>query len=282
MVREFCLINNLGQTYSLMDSEEFAFFHKPKGLGFDYNSKYLKVGNVFSPSIRELSQSVIDGELYFHYYENYRKLISFIHKATKLTLKYVVPYKNSIKTYYKDVTIDNLTKGDKEENGYLISSISLNSLSLWYEHSNFIIEDDDNVCYWDFYFDSYFAQYSSRDLEYINNGDLDGSIDLIIYGEVTNPKISLYIEGELFQEIEIKTQLMENERLYYSSKSDDFYIKKRNSDGTYTDLFDLNIITFENDNVLRIPPGKQCRITLTAVDSISKADLNIYSYYVSM
>ena len=281
MVREFCLINNLGQTYSLMDPEEFAYFHEPKGLGFDYNSRYLKVGNVFSPSIRELSQSVVDGELYFHYYENYRKLISFIHKATKLTLKYVVPYKNSTKTYYKDVTIDNLTKGDKEENGYLISSMSL-SLFFWYERSNFIIEDDDNICRWDFYFDSYFAQYSSRDLEYINNGDLDGSIDLIIYGEVTNPKISLYIEGELFQEIEINTQLMENERLYYSSKSDDFYIKKRNSDGTYTDLFDLNVITFENDNVLRIPPGKQCRITLTAVDLIAKADLNVYSYYVSM
>ena len=283
-VREFNLVNDLGQTFSFMDVETGAFFSDPSGLGYTYRNNYQKVGNIFSTSITELSQGSVTGQLYFTKYENYRKLINFVHKSTKLMLMYVIPYENSTKTYYKDVEMTNIGKSDKEKSGLLKCSVTLTSLSLWYEKviTKYIVEDDDTITTWDFYFDSYFPSYSSRDLDYINEGDVDASVEINIEGEVVNPKLRLYIEGELQQEIAIPITILQHEKLCYSSKEDNFYIKRKKEDGTYESLFTLDYIQFENDNVIRIPPGKQCRLVISSDDSVDVADLTIYAYYVSV
>lgn len=283
-IREFNLINELGQSYSFMDIDTGAFLSSPSGLGYSYKNSYQKLGNVFINSLTELSQGSVTGKVYFTKYENYRKLINFIHKSTKLMLMYVVPYEKSTKTYYKDVEVTNISKGDKDKNGLLSCSITLTSLSLWYEKiiTKYIVEDDGTTTIWDFYFDSYFPSYSSRDLDYINDGDVNASIEVNIDGEVTNPTMKLYIEGELQQEIKIPILIQQHEKLCYSSKEDNFYIKLKKEDGTYESLFTLDYISFENDNVIRIPPGKQCRLVISSDDSVEVADLTIYAYYVSV
>ena len=284
MVREFNLINDLGQKYSLMDPKNYAFFEKPDGLGYSYTNTYQKIGNTYITSSSKLLQGSETGNLYFEKYENYRNLIDFIYGSTKLVLEYIIPYENSSKTFYRDIQITNISKSDKESNGYLVSSVTFTNLSLWYDKiiKQYIIEDDSSCTLWDFYFDSYFPSYSSRDLDYINDGHVDASIELNIDGEVNNTVIKLYVEGELYQEVKIKTLISQNEKLCYSSKENNFYIKKRQTNGTYVDLFDLNVIKFENDNVIRIPPKKQCRLTISADDVINSASLIVYSYYVSV
>lgn len=283
-VREFNLINDLGQKYSLMDPKDYAFFEDPDGLGYSYSNTYQKLGNTYAISSSKLLQGSVTGNLYFEKYENYRNLIDFVHGSTKLILEYIIPYEKSLKTFYKDIQITKIDKGDKETNGYLVSPVTFVNLSLWYEKviKKYLIDDDDSTAIWDFYFDSYFPSYSSRDLDYINEGHVDASIELNIDGEVNNTKIRLYIEGELYQEVKINTLIGQNEKLCYSSRENNFYIKKRQQNGTYVDLFDLNIIEFENDNVIRMPPRKQCRLTISADDTINSADLIVYSYYVSV
>lgn len=284
-VREFKLMNNLGQEYSLMDIENYAFLSDPSGLGFSYRNSYQKLGNHFSPSSKELEQESMDPILYFKKYESYRNLCSFIHRSSSLILVYIVPYETSTKTYYKDIDVTNITKSEKDpKTGCLKCSATFVNISLWYEKSitKYIIEDEDDSTIWDFYFDSYFPSYSSKDLNYINEGDVDGSIDVVVDGEVINPVLRLYIEGNLHQEITINTTIAVDEKLCYSSQEDNFYIKKRKPNGTYENLYSLDVISLDNDNVIRIPPGKECRLTITANSPISSAEVIIYTYYVSV
>ena len=82
--------------------------------------------------------------------------------------------------------------------------------------------------------------------------------------------------------ISINDTIEAYEKLLYSSKEGDFYIKKQLVDGTYESLFGLEYINFENDNVMRIPPNKDCTIKLTADEDIQSATITIYVYYISV
>lgn len=266
MVRKFSLLNEKGQEYSLMDINNYCLLTDPSGLGYSYNSEYEQLGNTFINTIRTIGQGSISGTLNFLNYDNYRKLIKFMQSSQKLQLEYVVPYVGGEKTFYRDVELNSISKSQIQPNGIISESITLTTLSLWYEKVNTIytIEDNDNVVRWDFDFDSYWNGYDVRNLEYTNLGDVEAPIEVIVNGEVINPRLELYIEGELYQTITISDTIEEYEQLIYNSKENEFAIKKRLADGTYESLFSLDYIDFSNDNVLRIPNDRTCTIKLRA------------------
>lgn len=284
MVRKFSLLNEKGQEYSLMDINNYCLLTDPSGLGYSYNSEYEQLGNTFINTIRTIGQGSISGTLNFLNYDNYRKLIKFMQSSQKLQLEYVVPYVGGEKTFYRDVELNSISKSQIQPNGIISESITLTTLSLWYEKVNTIytIEDNDNVVRWDFDFDSYWNGYDVRNLEYTNLGDVEAPIEVIVNGEVINPKLELYIEGELYQTITISDTIEEYEQLIYNSKENEFAIKKRLADGTYESLFSLDYINFSNDNVLRIPNDRTCTIKLRADETITNATLIVYVYYVAV
>lgn len=284
MVRKFSLLNEKGQEYSLMDINNYCLLTDPSGLGYSYNSEYEQLGNTFINTIRTIGQGSISGTLNFLNYDNYRKLIKFMQSSQKLQLEYVVPYVGGEKTFYRDVELNSISKSQIQPNGIISESISLTTLSLWYEKVNTIytIEDNDNVVRWDFDFDSYWNGYDVRNLEYTNLGDVEAPIEVIVNGEVINPRLELYIEGELYQTITISDTIEEYEQLIYNSKENEFAIKKRLADGTYESLFSLDYINFSNDNVLRIPNDRTCTIKLRADETITNATLIVYVYYVAV
>ena len=99
---------------------------------------------------------------------------------------------------------------------------------------------------------------------------------------ILNPVISLYVEGELYQSVSINTLIDNYEKLIYSSKENEFEITKVLADGSTEDLFRLDTIDFENDNVIRIPKNMNCEIRLSADTNIDNAIVTIYSYYISV
>lgn len=100
-----------------------------------------------------------------------------------------------------------------------------------------------------------------------------------IDGHIINPVISLYIEGELLQEVKIKADIKEDEKLLYGTKENEFHINKQKADGTLTSLFSLDNIIFQNDNVIRIPVNRSCELTLTADNEVSNAKITILEFY---
>lgn len=68
----------------------------------------------------------------------------------------------------------------------------------------------------------------------------------------------------------------------YCSKDNDFYIQKQKANGIKESLFNLDVIDFSSNNVLKIPKNKSCEIRITADDDITNAVIVVYTYYKSI
>ena len=172
MVREFKLVNEKGQEYSLMDIENYCLLTEPSGLGYSYNTEYESVGNSFIETLRQLQQGQFNGTVNTLYYDNFKALVDFIENSQKLRLAYKVPYKNGNQEYLKDVKIQVLDKTEKLTTGVISEPIVFDFTSLWYQEAVGIfnmLPSSENEVRWNFKWDSKWADYSSRNMEYINN-----------------------------------------------------------------------------------------------------------------
>ena len=214
-------------------------------------------------------------------YDNYKNLIDFIEASESLRFSYKVPFQNGQKEYFKDVQIQSITKTQKQINGIISETVTFDCLSLWYEENTttYTVELLENEIRWDFEWDSRFSDYNSRSLQYINEGHIEAPVYIQIDGNVVNPAIELYVDGELYQKVEVTTTINLYEKLIYDTRENQFTIAKQNTDGTLQSLFSLDYINFENDNVIRIPKNKSCEIRLTADNDILNAQLTIFPRY---
>lgn len=283
MVREFKLVNEKGQEYSLMDIEKNCLLTEPSGLGTSYSSEYERLGYSFIQSLRTFEQGQIQAQLNFINYDNYRNLVDFIENSEKLKLEYILPYKTGTKQYYKDIEINLLSKSEIQPNGVMTESITMDCLSLWYEKLNLtynIIKDDiDNLILWDFIWDSKFNGSANSEINLVNTGHVEAPIELEISGRVINPYVVLSIEGQEYQRVTFNIEIGIYEKLLYGSKENNFYILKQLEDGTTESLFKLDVIDFSNDNVIRIPKNKSCKLQIFAENEISDVKAMIYIYY---
>lgn len=282
MVRNFELLNDKGETFSLMDINNYCYMNEPSGLGYSYNTDYQRLGFSYIENLRTVEQGTIEGTLLFRNYDNYKKLVDYVENSDNLYFEYILPFNNGDKTYYRDVQLNSLEKTEiKPENRLLSSQVSFSCLSLWYEklEQNFKMQTISGETRWDFNWDAQFTSYTNNRLPYVNKGHIDAPIEVQIYGPVKNPHIKLYIENVLKQDIQITANFEQYESLLYGSKENNFYIYKENTDGTLQSLFTLDNIDFSNDNVLRIPRNKSCEIELTADTDITSAMLKIYTMY---
>lgn len=281
MVREFKLVNEKGQEYSLMNINDYCLLTEPNGLGYSYSTEYEQLGNTFITNLRKVEQGQINGTVNFLKYDNYKNFIDFIESAEKLKFSYKIPFEQGVKEYFKDIEIQSLSKSEIQTNGLISESIVFDCLSLWYEENIVIytIQPETGEIRWDFRWDSRFIDYDTRSLSYINKGHVEAPVLIEMCGHLVNPKIELYIEGELYQTVSFNTEIAEFEKLLYCTKENEFYMKKQNTDGTIEDLYDLDIISFENDNVIRLPLNKSCEIKLTADNEVLNAQVTILAYY---
>lgn len=282
MVREFSLLNEKNQMFSLMDIENYCLLTEPSGLGMTYNTEYEQLQNIFITNLRKLGQGSISGTLNFKGYDNYRSFIDFVEKAESLKILYKVPYKSGSREYYRDVQIQSITKSEISNETRLISeSVTFECLSLWYEAKNtvYTVEAGTGEIRWDFTWDSKFVGYDTRNLEFVNDGHVDASIELEIDGDVENPVLKLYVENELYQTVTITNHITEHQIFKYGTRENNFYIKKQLADGTEQSLFNLDYINFAEDLVIRFPKGKSCTFKMEADNEILSARLTIYVYY---
>lgn len=280
MVREFKLQNEKGQEFSLMDIKNYCLLTEPN-LSYSYSTEYEQIGNMFISNLRKIEQGQIAGTLNFLNYDNYKKFIDYIEGSESLHIIYKIPFKTGAKEYLKDINIQSLSKSEIQTNGVISESVIFDCLSLWYEKTIAVynMEAGENEIRWDFMWDSKFIEFTSRSLNYINKGHIEAPILIEINGEVVNPIIELYVEGKLVQTIPLNVRAENGEKILYGSKENDFYIYKQDIEGNKINLFNLDIIDFENDNVIRLPKNKSCELRLIADDDIQKAKVTILAYY---
>ena len=281
MVREFRLINEKGQEYSLMDIENYCLLTDPSGLGYEYSTEYEQLGNSFINTIRTLEQGRIDGTVNFINYDNFKSFVDYIENSEELRIKYKIPFEDKTKEYLRDVEIQQLGKTQKQTNGIISEPITFNCISLWYEENTTIYEmqPQSGEIRWDFTWDSKFADYDITGLSCINEGHVEAPIEVVIDGRVVNPTIELYVEGELYQSVAFNVAIEQFEKLLYGTKENEFYVEKQKTDGTVESLFNLDVLDFYNDNVIRLPRNKSCELRLRSEDGISRAEVTIFPQY---
>lgn len=140
MVREFKLLNENGQGFSLMDIENSVLLTEPSGLGYAYETEYERVGTSFIANIRNIAQGQIGGTINSLNYDNLRKLGNFIEKAESLRFSYKVPYDSGTREFFKDINIVSLEKTEIQPNGVLSQAIVFDCLSLWYEENQTVYD----------------------------------------------------------------------------------------------------------------------------------------------
>lgn len=282
MVREFSLINEKGEEYSLMDIENYCLLTEPSGLGISYDTEYEQLQHRFITNLRKIVQGSINGTLHFKYYDNYKNFIDFTEKSEGLKILYVIPYKSGSKEFYRDVQVNLVEKSEIDhENKFINEGVTFDCLSLWYETKNtvYTIEPGTDQIRWNFKWDSKFVGFDTRNLTFVNEGHIPATIELEIDGDVENPVLELYIENELYQTVTITNHITEHQILKYSSKEGNFYIKKQLTNGTEQDLFNLDYIDFDEDHVIKFPIDKSCTFKMSADNDISSARLIIYVFY---
>ena len=279
-VRRFLLENEKGQQFRLDDLNEGCFLVSPANLGYSYETDFVRLGYNFIENNRKIQQKNPSGIAYFKSYDKCKKFIDYIESSSELKWIYIVPYSLGEKKYYRDVVIVKLDKTEKIGK-WLACPVEFSGLSLWYEENTIIytIEKLTNEIRWDFRWDSRFTDYDSRNLHYINTGHVEAPIYVEMDGHLVNPKIELYVEGELYQTVKVTTEIAEYEKFLYDTRENQFFIGKQNTDGTRVSLFSLDYIDFYNDNVIRLPKNKSCEIKLTADNEVLNAKLTIYPRY---
>ena len=279
-VRKFLLENEKGQQYRLDSLNEGCFLVSPSNLGYSYESDFVRLGYSFIENNRQIQQKNPAGTAYFKSYDKVKEFIDFVENSTSLKWVYIVPFQEEEKSYYRDVTIVKLDKTEKSGK-WLACPVEFAGLSLWYEKNTIIytITPQSNEIRWDFVWDSRFTDYDSRNLQYINQGHTEAPILVEMDGHLVNPKLELYVEGELYQSVEITVDIAEYEKLLYGTRENDFYINRQKTDGTLESLFDLDYIDPANDNVIRLPKNKSCELRLTADNEVLNAQVTILPQY---
>lgn len=285
MVRGFKLVNEKGQEFSMMDIENYCLLTEPQGLGFSYEAEYERLGYTFIQKARKIEQGQMPATINFTNYDNYRRLVDFLEESEALKLVYKIPYKDREKEYFRDIDINVLTKTEIQTNKVMSENATIDFLSLWYEEKTAVYNldnSDDDIIRWDFEWDSKFADYDVSNLNLINEGHVQAPVIIEIDGRVVNPRLELWVEGVKYQTVTMSVTIDEYEKLLYSSKENGFYINKQNQDGTLENLFNLDVIDFANDNVIRIPKKKSCELKIIADIEVQKAKITMFVYYIAV
>lgn len=284
-IRNFYFENEKGQRIDCQKVNGNLFLYNVDGLGFEKEVEYIRVGNTYVKNDEYIKQNIINGELEFYEmtYDEYKNFVDFILKSAKLKIIYVPKLSNRTE-YYRDIDFVKIGKSEEDEYNILVSPIQINCTSLWYKQNTvkYTIEPLTDEIRWDFRWDSSFMDYDSRSLQYINDGHIEAPVEIEISGHVVNPKIELYIEGQLYQTVPFNVEINSYEKLLYGTKENNFYIEKQHTDGTRESLFNLDVITFENDNVIRLPVNKSCELRLTADNEVANAQITIFPQYVAV
>ena len=285
-IRNFYFENEKGETIDCQKIDGGLFLYNVTGLGYEKSIEYEQLGNTFIPNKEKLVQNQINGELEFYNmtYEEYQKFIDFLNFSIELKLIYV-PKTSKRTKYYRDVDVCKIDKAEEDDFNILTCPITMNCKSLWYQEKTIIHElnpSEDNVMRWDFKWDSRFTDYDSSSLNLKNEGHVQAPVVIELFGRIVNPRFELWVEGVKYQTVPINVTIEEFEKLLYGTKENDFYICKQNTDGTIEDLFKDNVISIENDNVIRIPKKKSCELKIIADTEVQKAKITMFVYYIAV
>lgn len=253
-VRRFLLENEKGQQIDMNNLKKSCLLVSPSNLGESYKSDFLLLGNTFIENNRKIEQKNPSGTVYFKSYDKCKEFIDFIESANSLKFVYIIPFESEDKVYYRDVSIKEFSKNEKESR-LLACPIVFNGLSLWYERNDIIytISKKEREIRWNFRWASRFTSYNSRNIIFNNKGHVEAPINVEMEGYLINPCIAVFVNGKERYNLKIPITIKEFEKLLYSTVDNQIFLYKQEMDGSLTNLFKNEYIDISKNNIFKLP-----------------------------
>ena len=193
MIRQFTLTNALGSTYDLMNVKDGALF-EPAGLGFQDETEYERIGEIFAPKTEKFGQQVVDGTMVFSE-EPYQKYFNFTQfcRHEPLSLK----YKTDAGTFQIPVRLTKIEKGDTDGWTYLACNVSFTALARMYK----IIIANNNGSLgggktYDYDYDYVYGDFVADTVTIESDSVTKSPCRISIFGPCTQPTWRHYINGQ--------------------------------------------------------------------------------------
>lgn len=290
-IRKLYLQNAAGERYGL-NGENGVYASSLAGFGTTLTPSFADLGNGFFIQVSDEAepQGAIPFTITFtkNPYQTYQGLVNWLFSAEKISVVYD-PYGNQ--EYYRDVTINFLQKGEKNQVGWLEVPCSYMANTPWYLPSPTSLSLDsagggDSKRYTYKYSDT--LRYGNDSTAALSGtiagaGHVPGALELTYYGAITNPQIRLTgnITGKTYGICSITVNLIPSDTLKVSTRREDSYVKKIAANGQETDLLDA--LELSTTPFFRIPVSEPCTISIEADAAFDgRADLLVYYYYRSV
>ena len=290
-IRKLFFKNASGQIWGL-NGERGVYASNLSGFGFSMGTSFanLKRG-FFSPVSTETEpQNPLAFTLTFTRtaYDTYKALVDWLSTAGTISIGYDPTGKQA---FYRDVTINSLSKGELNEVGWLEVPCSFLCKAPWYSPvvSSMILQSDADAT-----IKRYTYQYTPE-LKYGSDGrsaasgtipqsgHIPAALELSYCGRIENPVIRLAGKrtGRIYGICALHATIEENEIFKLCTRYENSCIKKVYASGEEADL--LNYVDLNPSPFFRVPVDESCEISIEAEHDITGvAELLIYYYFRSV
>ncbi len=251
MVRQFKLINALGQEFDLMRKD--AFFQTPSGLGFSVDFDVEPVGYDWIETDSQIDQKTVSGELVFTKYQGYQEFIRFCSQSP-LSLCYC-----PVDTwYYIPCKLGKIDKGEfQRASRRLICPVDFICFGLWYESVQITqtqLGDNEGKIYAYTYPYTY-VETAAGVAQLDNTGTLPSYAKLHIKGPCTNPGWALTVGGQVTVRGRVMAEIPAGNKLVVDSAPATMEIAEYTQDNRFVEnLYPKS--DFSTARFLTIPVGK--------------------------
>lgn len=290
-IRKVYLQNATGDRFGL-NGEKGVYVSSLAGLGITLAPTFGDLGRGFFVAVSSESepQNSVACTLTFtrNPYQSYKSFVDWLSAAGTVKIVYDTV---GVQEYFRDVTLNFLQKGELNEVGWLEIPCSLYCNTPWYlpKPTSLVLEGGgtDECKRYDYEYTDELI-YGSDSTETLSGtivgaGHIPGSLELTYYGAITNPTIRLVgdLSGKTYGVCSVAAALSASDRLKFSSRYEDSYVKKISAEGVETDL--LDVLDLRTTPFFHIPVDEPCTLSLES-DTIftGSADLQVYYYYRSV
>lgn len=289
-MRKFWLEDPFGKKVSCSDPGKL-WFENPSGLGYSMARGYesIKPG-FFVKTSSEEDQVPLTGTLTLRAqpYSTYASITDWlctIDATSERPMKIVYSPEKDVQ-YYRDVSVDVISKGELSKWGPLECPVTINPLSPLYTRQTVNITISpavESYKQYDYTYPYYYIGYLDPASEPFEiGGHYPGELELEANGPLANPILTVTKTNtrELCGKIDLTgTSIARGEKLVYSSRGEQagIWIVE---DGIKTDLIDRVELYADTEVFFTIPPHTPLTVTIEVSGVLATtAVLKVYTYY---
>ena len=251
-MRQFTLINVDGTSYDVT-SKGSAFFYKVDGLGYERAMTFSQVAENFPLITDKASQQTIAGTVKFWKPNAEQKYFDFYKFCKKGPLR--MKYNPGHGVYYRNGYVRKVARTDGNSTD-MTAAIEFVCTSPWYKTVQYYNNGEitDGKIY-DYEYDYTYTDATPGSIIIDSDSMIDSPCKLMIYGPVTNPVWSHYVNGQLVATGKLTATVNVNRKVVIDTTTEPWSIKQFDNLGNLvSDMYQLS--DFSTERFIQIKNGR--------------------------